>query len=536
MSQADQTKKAAMRTTLKNKRKTHPGVLPQFRALKVPVDVTGKAKPGRAETSPRSADQAGLQHGRGERPKGLSPSLQGEERSGVTRVFVRASNGTPLMPCHAARARQLLRSGRARVHKLYPFAIRLTDRKGGDTQPVVLKVDPGATTTGLALNRQELNNISRQTVLHLAELTHRGTKIRASLVQRRGYRRRRRSANLRHRAPRFDNRTRPEGWLPPSLQSRVDNIVSWQRRYSKIVPIGSIEIESVRFDLQKLENPEISGKEYQQGTLAGYELREYLLEKWGRKCAYCGASGVPLQLEHINPRNPRNRFSPKGSDRSSNLTLACDPCNKAKGNRPIEDFLANQPEKLKEILNHTRKPLDAAASVNATRLAIFRHLREVSSIPIARFSGGRTKFNRSKLGIPKTHALDAACVGELEQLNNWKTTVLRIKATGRGSYQRTRVTKDGFPRGYLPRSKTVHGFRTGDLITAIVPSGKKAGTYTGRVAVRLSGSFNIQTKTRTMQGISHRHCRRILAGDGYSYHQTTIEAIRPTAAAVGFLA
>jgi hypothetical protein len=48
--------------------------------------------------------------------------------------------------------------------------------------------------------------------------------------------------------------------------------------------------------LQKLENPEISGIAYQQGTLAGYELREYLLEKWGRKCAYCDATNVPLQI------------------------------------------------------------------------------------------------------------------------------------------------------------------------------------------------------------------------------------------------
>jgi 5-methylcytosine-specific restriction endonuclease McrA len=440
------------------------------------------------------------------------------------------------MPCNPARARQLLRSGRARVHKLCPFAIRLTDREGGATQPVVLKIDPGATTTGLALNRQELNNTNHQTVLHLAELTHRGAQIRAALVQRLGYRRRRRSTNLRYRAPRFDNRAKPKGWLPPSLQSRVDNIISWQKRYSKIVPISSVQIEAVRFDLQKLENPEISGKEYQQGTLASYELREYLLEKWGRKCAYCGVSAVPLQLEHINPRNPRNRFSPKGSDRPSNLTLACEPCNKAKGNRPIEDFLADQPERLKEILGHTRKPLDAAASVNATRLAIFRHLREACSIPITGFSGGRTKFNHSKLGIPKTHALDAACVGELQQLNNCKTTLLQIKATGRGSYQRTRVTKDGFPRGYLTRTKSVHGFRTGDLVKAAVPSGKKAGTYIGRVAVRSSGSFNIQTRTETIQGISHRHCRRLLAGDGYNYDQATTKAIHPTAEAVGFLA
>ena len=94
-----------------------------------------------------------------------------------------------------------------------------------------------------------------------------------------------------------------------------------------------------------------------------------------------------------------------------------------------------------------------------------------------------------------------------------------LKATGRGSYQRSRLTKDGFPRGYLARTKSVHGFRTGDIVKAIVPSGEKAGVYTGRVAVRASGSFNIQTKTGTVQGISHRYCRRLLPGDGCNYNQ-----------------
>jgi len=521
-------------------------MLPQSQALKVSLDAPAKAKAGTSETDsgercPKASlpvDQADFEHGRGERPAkaGPSPSLQGEEKSGVTRVFVRASNGTPLMPCHPARARQLLRSGRARVHKLYPFAIRLTDRKGGDKQPVVLKIDPGATTTGLALNRRELNNTSHQTVLHLAELTHRGAQIRAALVKRLGYRRRRRSTNLRYRAPRFDNRAKPKGWLPPSLQSRVNNIVSWQQRYSKIIPISSIEIEAVRFDLQKMENPGISGTAYQQGTLTGYELREYLLEKWGRKCAYCDATNVPLQIEHIVARRPRTPFSAKGSNRASNLTLACEPCNKAKGNAPIELYLAEQPERLKHVLSQTRKPLDAAAAVNVTRNAIVEKLRDLSTIPIACFSGGRTKFNRSQFGIPKTHALDAACVGELEQLKNWSAPVLQIKATGRGSYQRSRVTKEGFPRGYLSRTKSVKGFRTGDLVKAAVPSGKKAGTYIGRVAVRASGSFNIQTRAETIQGISHRYCRRLLPGDGYTYAQTTTKAIHPTAEAVGFLA
>jgi len=439
------------------------------------------------------------------------------------------------MPCHPARARQFLEDGRARIHKLYPFTIRLIDRQNGAKQPIVFKADPGATKMRLALNRQDITNPANQTIIHLAELTHRGLQIRAAIALRRGYRRRRRSANLRYRVPRFENRTRNDGWLPPSLQSRVDNIVSWFTRYSKLILISSVEIESVRFDTQAIENPEISGREYQQGSLKGYELREYLLEKWDRKCAYCDAKNVPLQVEHIVPRNPKDRFAQRGSGRASNLTLACDRCNKAKGNKPIAEFLSDDPVRLAWILSNTKKPLDGAAAVNVARKAVFGQLRAASALPIAGFSGGHTKFNRSKLGIPKTHALDAACVGEVFQLSNWNCPVLQIKATGRGSYQRTRVTKSGFARGYLPRTKSVRRFRTGDLVKANIPSGKKAGTYLGRVAVRSTGSFDIQTNDRTIQGLSYRFCRRLQAGDGYTYHQSTTGAIRVTAKAVGFL-
>jgi 5-methylcytosine-specific restriction endonuclease McrA len=86
--------------------------------------------------------------------------------------------------------------------------------------------------------------------------------------------------------------------------------------------------------MQQTENPEISGAEYQQGQLQGYEVREYLLEKWGRKCAYCGAEYTPLQVEHIQPK------ARGGSNRISNLTLACQPCNQRKGAMPVEQFLA----------------------------------------------------------------------------------------------------------------------------------------------------------------------------------------------------
>ena len=135
------------------------------------------------------------------------------------------------------------------------------------------------------------------------------------------------------------------------MESRVANILTWVKRLLRWVPIGRIEVESVRFDTQQMVNPEISGTEYQQGTLAGYEVREYLLEKWGRCCAYCDATERPLQLDHIVPR------ARGGSDRVSNLTLACETCNQRKGERDVRDFLARQPQRLAHLLQAAQAPL-----------------------------------------------------------------------------------------------------------------------------------------------------------------------------------
>ena len=166
-------------------------------------------------------------------------------------------------------------------------------------------------------------------------------------------------------------------------------------------------MELVKFDLQKMENSEISGVEYQQGTLAGYEVREYLLEKWGRQCAYCGMKDVTLQIEHIHPR------AKLGTDRISNLTLACEPCNIKKGAQDVQSkvFLANKPDVLKSILAQAKAPLKDAAAMNTTRWALFERMKALG-VPIECGSGGLTKFNRTMRGLSKEHWMDAACVGK----------------------------------------------------------------------------------------------------------------------------
>jgi 5-methylcytosine-specific restriction endonuclease McrA len=405
------------------------------------------------------------------------------------------------------------------MHRRYPFTIRLKDRVGGDVQPVRVKIDPGSKTTGIAIITDEDGNKPAK-VLCLFELGHRGRQIREALRARRAFRRRRRGANLRYRAPRFDNRTRAKGWLGPSLQHRVDTCMSWVGRLRRWAPVLAISLERVRFDTQAIEKPEISGVEYQQGTLAGYEVREYLLEKFDRACAYCGVCNVPLQIEHIISR------ARGGSNRVGNLTMACVPCNTEKGARPVEEFLARRPAVLARIKAQATAPLKDAAAVNATRWALYEALAD-SGLPVEASSGGRTKYNRARLGIPKTHALDAACVGALGTLVGWQIPTTEIKASGRGDYCRTKLTAHGFPRGYCLRTKSVRGFQTGDMVRAEVPKGKKAGIRVGRIAIRASGSFRVGNA----DGINAKYCKLLHRADGYGYARRP--ALPPPAEAGG---
>jgi 5-methylcytosine-specific restriction endonuclease McrA len=479
-------------TTLHVSEKTHRRVLPQPAALEsVPADKPGQARNGAQTHTPRRA-QTGVQHGREGRGRKAAVTPAGGAK--VQRVFVLDKRGNPLMPCHPARARELLANKRAVVVRYSPFVIRLKDRDGGDVQPVRLGVDPGSKTTGMAVSR-DANGVRH--VAFRLEITHRSGEIRKRMGQRVAYRRRRRTANLRYRAPRFNNRRRPDGWLAPSLRSRVQHAGTWARRLQRWAPITVIDLELVRFDTQALQNPEINGTEYQQGTLFGTEVREYLLAKWGRKCAYCDAAGIPLNVDHIVPR------SRGGSNRVTNLTLACVPCNQAKDNTPVEQFVT-EPARLARILAHAKRPLRDAAAVNSARYATLNALRTLG-VPVKCSTGGRTKYNRRQRRILKAHCLDAACVGELTGIRSWRGPVLTVKATGRGTHQRTRTDAHGFPRLRLPRTRRVHGFATGDLVRAVIPEGKHAGTHAGRVAVRArarSGSAPTTTSTTATAHLS----------------------------------
>jgi 5-methylcytosine-specific restriction endonuclease McrA len=422
----------------------------------------------------------------------------------------------PLMPCHPARARKLLSKNKASVYRRYPFTIILKNETTNFTQPIEFKVDPGSKTTGIALVSEF--KIQGNVLIWAANLQHRGLQVKSNLDSRRSIRRVRRSRKTRYRQPRWNNRhkSKPKGWLAPSLLSRVDNITNLCYKLTKHTPITNITIESVKFDTHLMQHPEgLYGVEYQQGALQGYEVREYLLEKFNHTCAYCGITNVPLEIEHIVPK------SRGGSNRVSNLTLACNKCNQSKGNKTASEF--GYPH----IHNLAKLPLKDAAAVNSTRTKIVQEL-SLSKLLVELSTGGVTKYNRIRLGLNKDHWIDAACTGNSGSnlvIPSNNLSILNIRATGRGNRQVQLTDKYGFPRktkkGIIKAKSTkrIHGFSTGDLVKVTMPKHSKyEGVYVERVIA-------INTKVNTccikFDGMiiwgNYKYCKLIQQSSGYEY-------------------
>lgn len=393
----------------------------------------------------------------------------------------------PLSPCHPTRVRDLLKHGKAAVLRGYPFTIILKHPvPEADPQHCQLKLDPGSKTTGIAL-------VQGETVIWGAELNHRGYQFHKALGSR-SQRRLNRRSRLRYRKPsdrtqaqinnakRSYARKRKQGWLAPSLQHRIESTLTWVRRLMRSAPIGELTQELVKFDLHKLQRPEIAGVEYQQGELFGFEVKEYLLEKWGRQCADCGAEHHPLEVEHIVAR------SRSGSNRVTNLTLACTTCNQRKSDTPIEVLLKRKPERSMAIKAKAKASLRDAGAVNTTRWALFRAL-SATGLPVSVGTGGQTKFNRKQLGWDKAHWFDAAAVGKIGTLRLALDQPLKVGCRGQGGRQKGVFNKHGQPR-YNKRGqaqirplKPIHGWRAGDIA--------KCGHVVRRINPRTSGSFAI---------------------------------------------
>ncbi|MBO0737028.1 MAG: HNH endonuclease, partial [Alphaproteobacteria bacterium] len=163
----------------------------------------------------------------------------------------------------------------------------------------------------------------------------------------------------------------------------------------------------VRFDAQARGKPGIGGVAYRQGELRGYEIGEYLPEKWGvRVCLVRGGRRPVADRAHPPAFAQRIRLGP-------NLTLAGETCNRQKDSQPVDVCLKRKPEVLRRVPAHARRALAASAAVDTAHWRMVSRLAR-TGLPFESPSDGRIKWNRTRLGLPKTHSPDAVCVGSLE--------------------------------------------------------------------------------------------------------------------------
>lgn len=409
-------------------------------------------------------------------------------------------------PCNTisnAYARILLFKKQAVIHKRFPFTIRLkNDNAVLKDRSYTVKVDPGSKHTGIAI----VDN--KDSVVMLAELEHRGHIIKRNLGKRRAVRNSRRQRKTRYRPARFLNRTKPKGWLAPSVRSRADNVINFIKKYKKFLNINKVMIENVSFDVAQMSsNTKLWGNAYQQGPLYQNKLRSFIFNRSNNKCVYCGAKAT--EIDHIIPR------AKGGTNSTYNLVASCRACNQMKSNLTLKAF-GKMMNKDYSRLEPKKLPKDAAI-VQSSRNYMVREITKLVS-DTTTHDAWMTQYNRDQLGLPKQHYYDALSVGEVPNKFNFLTNkILLISAKGRGSRQMCRMDKYGFPRTSAKVSKSVRGFQTGDIVRAIVTEGLKKRTYLGRVAVRSTGRFDIQTKTKTIEGIGYKYCRIIQRGDGYLY-------------------
>lgn len=447
----------------------------------------------------------------------------------------------PLGVCTERRARILLTNGRACVYRYFPFTIIIKDRDNRTEEPsgtYRVKIDPGAKHTGIAVVRNE-----DSTVVFYKQIEHRAEQIVADLQTRNKARRNRRTRELRYRRPKWGNKQlakgkkpqynspRPKGWLPPSEKSIGDNILNTVRKLCRLFRITDCSFEAVRFDTQLMDNPGIEGAQYQQGELAGYEIREYLLDKYGHTCQYCnGQSGDSvLEWEHKIPK------SRGGSNSVKNAVLSCSACNRAKGSMMLSEWLDSintRPRKTKldeARMKGIKNVMEGKTTGVSNRYCAWANSlrRYIENGLFAMFetvectSGGRTKYNRIRLGLPKDHHYDALCVGTVPDGGYKDLTngyVLYVKAMGRGTRFRGKINKCGVIIKKLGKAhKKVFGFQNGDIVSADVPKGKYKGHHVGRVMTRARGTFDIRTTDGELISSSYKYCRLLQHVDGYQY-------------------
>ena len=448
-------------------------------------------------------------------------------------VPVLDSDGEPLAPTRPSRARRWLETGKARKAWLSGhFAVQLIELANNNTPDVALNIDPGYKTTGLAVVIAHPDGTVQ--VVQGYELRHRTKAIVMRMLSRRSYRCIRRG-RLWRRPARFNNRTRSEDWLPPSMLSCLSGIITTIARLRRLFPIRRINIETCKFDPRLMHDPFVFGKGYQIPERGRLQIREYVLQRDQRTCQYCDATGVTMEVDHVVPK------SAHGTYRIDNLITACRRCNQKKDNRDLSNFLAHDPARAERVRRQLKRPLAAPTHMNRL-MALLRERLHDTGLPVEEHDAVSTAITRIVLNVPKTHVNDAACLSEPERIINLPETITIINHVGHGkrqmlstpsrygtpryqagaagrnspyrAYCRIPLSQQGYTTmpGHKRRARRVHGITSGDLIRYEHSKDGVCQGYAilvnGNTRVQVPGSRSVKVERATLLA---RH-------NGYRHH------------------
>ena len=392
-------------------------------------------------------------------------------------VYVQSIDGAPLMPCSEAKARHLLKQHRARRVRNTPFTIRLKSVVDGHVQPVSLGVDPGYRHIGLSATTDD-----RVLFEAVAECR---TDIPKLMEKRRALRRSRRNRKTRYREPRFKNRvhSKHHGWLTPSVEQRIGYHIHLVDFICSILPISNIIVEEAKFDIHKIENPDVEGVGYQQGPQYGFEnVKEYVRCRDGYKCRKCG-SKTHLEVHHIVQRKDG------GTDNRDNLVTLCHDCHAALHRG---EFTLSKPK------GGYKDP----AFMNQMRNKLVERLKAKYGNMVQTTFGYITRIGRTAAGLPKDHNIDARVIsGNPKAKPNgivWRITKHRCHNR---KLQREVPAKHG-RRQAAQSARRVFGFGLHDKV--MICKTRQIGHITG---LRSIGKFQIADQQNKL--IGNRSCSKL---------------------------
>lgn len=322
-------------------------------------------------------------------------------------VYVLNKDGLPLMPTHKlGKVRHLLKDGKSKVVKRSPFTIQLNYNCDNYIQPITLGVDAGSKHIGLSAS-------TKKEELYCSDVELRDDVV--ELLSTRRQNRRTRRNHLRYRPARFNNRkaSKPKGWLAPSVKQKVESHLKVVEEVHKILPIANIIVEVASFDTQllkaELEGKTISGIDYQQGEMLGYNTREYVLYRDNHTCQHCHGKSKDkvLEVHHLETRKT-------GGNAPSNLITLCKTCHNKYHNGEI-------------ILKQKRgAKYDDASFMGIMRWDLYNKLKETYP-NVSLTYGYITKYNRIKRNISKEHYNDAYCIATNFKANPLDTIIYQKK-------------------------------------------------------------------------------------------------------------